>query len=484
MFRSKKAIALVLAAVMLLSLAACGKAPAEPTQAVTNAPTQEGTKAPVEGGLQTALWTLSYDDALWVVEEGYPEDDESGSEIRMAIPDPGAEDEDLVYMMVSAFYTDHENFRDNLKAEGYDAYEYVVNDAYEKIQIGGLQLLSGEEDDDYAFYFTRLPDAGVDVEIEIIGDIEHAAVTAVMESLTFTVEENGNEDAPWPWDGTPYAVDPGQMSVGSFTLLSTQIPFAESIVTDETFDNNVAVLGQDVYLMNDGVAQKYTYDGTNLTFVQDLPLEGEYETVDAAGGKLWFSGFMEDMVAFDGSAVTATYEDADRVAMGPDGSWGIGWFVDPEIKKLTVSGDTLSSQDFTLEEVESIRHICIDAKGNIYVCGSAAEDDAHKVFVYNDQLELQTVLVGEGDFGLGSVVFATQTQNGYLVLDGNMREVVLYNADGSYIGQCDFTDLFGTDYPWPCDAAVVEDGSILIIMTDERPDESADELIAFKLTGF
>ena len=30
----------------------------------------------------------------------------------------------------------------------------------------------------------------------------------------------------------------------------------------------------------------------------------------------------------------------------------------------------------------------------------------------------------------------------------------------------------------------VADGSILVIMTDERPDESDDELIVFKLSGF
>ena len=65
-----------------------------------------------------------------------------------------------------------------------------------------------------------------------------------------------------------------------------------------------------------------------------------------------------------------------------------------------------------------------------------------------------------------------------------MRDVLLYKADGTLIGVCDFEDLFGTYYPWPCDACVAEDGSILVIMTDERPDESADELIVFKLTGF
>ena len=56
--------------------------------------------------------------------------------------------------------------------------------------------------------------------------------------------------------------------------------------------------------------------------------------------------------------------------------------------------------------------------------------------------------------------------------------------DGTYIGVCKLKELCGTDYPWPCDATVTEDGSILVIMTDERQDQSADELIAFKISGF
>ena len=33
-------------------------------------------------------------------------------------------------------------------------------------------------------------------------------------------------------------------------------------------------------------------------------------------------------------------------------------------------------------------------------------------------------------------------------------------------------------------ASVMADGSILIGMTEERPDESADEFIVYRLTGF
>ena len=85
---------------------------------------------------------------------------------------------------------------------------------------------------------------------------------------------------------------------------------------------------------------------------------------------------------------------------------------------------------------------------------------------------------------LGSVTFIAETANGYLALDGNMREVVLWTKDGTYIGEVDDSDLFGTSYPWFCGGTKLADGSILVIMTEDRADESAMELVAFKLSGF
>ena len=51
-------------------------------------------------------------------------------------------------------------------------------------------------------------------------------------------------------------------------------------------------------------------------------------------------------------------------------------------------------------------------------------------------------------------------------------------------GEADDSDLFGTSYPWFCGGVKLADGSILAIMTEDRADESAQELVAFKLSGF
>ena len=80
-----------------------------------------------------------------------------------------------------------------------------------------------------------------DVSYKVVKDFtksvtERCVGSDVLESLTFTIADEGdNVDAPWYWDGTPYTVEPGDETVGAYTLESVQIPFAESIVTYETY---------------------------------------------------------------------------------------------------------------------------------------------------------------------------------------------------------------------------------------------------------
>ena len=42
----------------------------------------------------------------------------------------------------------------------------------------------------------------------------------------------------------------------------------------------------------------------------------------------------------------------------------------------------------------------------------------------------------------------------------------------------------GSYYPWIAAADIADDGSILVVMSDTRADESADEVLVFKLSGF
>ena len=64
-----------------------------------------------------------------------------------------------------------------------------------------------------------------------------------------------------------------------------------------------------------------------------------------------------------------------------------------------------------------------------------------------------------------------------------MQALVL-DKDGNYVGAVKDKDLFSTKYPWFCDSVLTPEGSIYSVMTDERQDKSADEVVVFQINGF
>ena len=52
------------------------------------------------------------------------------------------------------------------------------------------------------------------------------------------------------------------------------------------------------------------------------------------------------------------------------------------------------------------------------------------------------------------------------------------------LGKIQCSDIFGIRYPWHEDMKVADDGSTMLLMTQKREDESASELMVFRLTGF
>ena len=58
------------------------------------------------------------------------------------------------------------------------------------------------------------------------------------------------------------------------------------------------------------------------------------------------------------------------------------------------------------------------------------------------------------------------------------------DKDGNYVGAVKDKDLFSTKYPWFCDSVLTPQGSIFTVITDERQDKSADEVVVFQLNGF
>ncbi len=465
----KKVLAILLAGVMICSLAACGG---------------ENTGGAKE--IKTTLVTLAYDDSVWNCLEEDVTNEEDSCSVHLQIPNPDDSEYYLIDAKIDVSLEEPYDFREDLVSYGFSQYEYKVNKAYETVKIGGVDFLKYDDGDDTLVYFNRIEGAGATVKIKFDAeDCADSRIQDLLQGLTFTLEDVGNADGPWEWEGTAFSTEDHSVPAGAFTVGSKFIPFEEPISTFETFDHGIAAVGNTVYVLVDGELRECHYDGVRLAFVKAIQLpEDDYETVHATSdGSLWLSGSMNDILRLKDGAVANTYEDIDNLAMHPSGAWGVDYFTSNECNIVTFSGAAFSATPVVFKEADTIMNVSVD-ENNIYVCANAADDSGHKVFVYNKDGVLQKTLCDAEGEGLGSVTFMTQTANGYIGFDGNMRDVLLWDNNGSFLAEISDGDLFETNYPWFCSSAVLSDGSILTLMTDERDDKSATEVIVFQVKGF
>ncbi len=498
MFKMKRYLALLLAVLMLISIAGCGGSK-DPTEAPSNEsdPPKETAGTPES----SATDPIEMDENLTVHENtfftvGYKEEDgwtlaeddiymsEYGGNIDLRILDADGYTDVLVE--VDAYEEDASSFRESLHNYGIDLKAYAEG-TWVTENIGGERMAYVDTEYGERCFFSRNEAAGVSYEISA-SDWTDARVLALVENIFFTAPGTDNMDPPWPWEGV--RISGGRLSqmVGTYNLTAEFLPMGEALTTFETFDHDIAVVGDNVYLLSDSVLYQFAYDGSSLSFIKEIALPGEYDIVEkGAGESIILSAFMEPVIGHDGASdqPAFSYEGPDNFSVAPGGTWGISWFSSGEDCELYSFRDgTLAGSPFPFPEVDIISQVCIDTN-YIYVCGSSVEDNEQYIFAYDYAGELMLQLGGEPDgFGLGSITYVTSTENGFLALDGNMREVVLWTADGTWIGAVDDGDLFGTGYPWIAAADVASDGSILIVMSDERPDESADEVLVFRLSGF
>ena len=519
----KKFRVTLLSLAMVAALTACGGAAEEPTTEATEAETteekteadkpasddteeatEEATEAAAAEGttFDSPLCKIVYDDTVW----SYVEDDTTNSDtktwIKMEIPKED-DDGDIVYVFVEAAIGDPYSFREDLYNYGFDEKEYAENDSYDKTNIGGVDFLKYEGSywgSDAITYIAREEAANESLTVRIVGETDYENVQPLIDNITFNVTDIGNEDGPWYWEGEPYSVEDKSVSLATlFDVQAHQVKFEDPLITHETFDHHIAISGGKLYVLAGGKLYVldgdklgvYAFDGTTATFEQEYTLEGEYEDISAgADGSIWLANFMKPLINWKDGETLASYDDRDirHVAMSPDCSFGISYFTSGDkTAKVTLSGDTLNVTPMPFNEVGTIMHINV-SKDHIFVCGSSSDEEekGHKIFVYDTDGNFQMKLQKNEDasFGLGSITFVADTDNGFMGMDGNMRSVEFWDKDGNYVGAVKDKDLFSTKYPWFCDSVLTPEGSIYSVMTDERQDKSADEVVVFQINGF
>ncbi len=487
----KKMLVILLAMLMLLTLVACGSKKTDDPVEADNAEAsekQDETEEIPEDAFVIPLLTLDYDDSVWTMDEENISDDEDYCWVNLQIPDPEDPEYYLIDVEISASVEDPYDFRSDIVYYGFDQYEYAENKSYDLVNVGGVDCLRYEEEGyEYSIvYLGRDESAGVTVCVDIsTSDAGDSRIADLIKGLKFTLTDTGNEDGPWEWEGEAFSAEDASVAAGSFTVETKWIPINEYISTFETFDHAVAAVEDTVYILADGVLKEYAYDGEDLDFKKDIELpEDGYNILQSTDdGSVWVCGGLNDVIKLKDGETVASFSDLDNVALSSDGSWGLSYFSSNECKKVTFDGAKASTEDMVFAEVDLISYAFVD-NDFIYVCANAVDESGHKVFVYNTDGVLQKTLCDAEGEGLGCITYIAKTANGFIGFDGNMRSVLLWDNDGTVIAELEDTELFGTSYPWFCASDMLSDGSIITVMTDERADMSATELVAFIVKGF
>ncbi|SEP54793.1 hypothetical protein SAMN02910369_00045 [Lachnospiraceae bacterium NE2001] len=507
----KKILTMSLAlALCMAGLTACGQTEEATTEATTEAVTEATTEADngsddtteasagdsdsddsaasVDGKkVETPLANVTYDDKIWTLDEENKTETDEKTSLKFQILDG---DDIACQVEVYAGLTDCYQFRENLYDYGFDQKEYA-DGKVETTNIGGAECVMYETGSTRIFT-GRDVGAGESFTVKASYDCDNENVQALIDGIEFKITDVGNTDYPWYWEGEPFSVDSASATVGDLSLTANQLKMDDPFVTHETFNQEIAVTDDKIYILENDYIRSYTLAETGLVFDSEYDLGAKYSSMNGTDdGRIFLSQNGRELIEWKDGEIVTTYADCKKdYDISPDGTWGVGYFVSgDECEIVTLNGDgTSSSTPASFAEIKTINHLNV-SNDKIFVCGSPSDEDSeatHIVGVYNKDGSLDTILTiskDEENVGVGSVTFVADTANGYFAMDGNMRTMPYWSKDGTYQGRLEDSDLFGTNYPW-FSASAYHNGSLYTVMTEKRADQSATEVICFQVNGF
>ena len=436
--------------------------------------------------MEMTLWDIYYPEG-WTENEDDKGDSETSSYGRLEYKQG---DEVLLSVGITATVEDCGGYRDFLHASGIDAHALVVDKSVEQENIGGVPCVVSETTswgEPVLTYMGRDVGSGTTVKVSITGEYSDPEVDKLIKNLAFHLEDTGNEDYPWPWEGEAFSTDSERSKmIADTTITSVWVPFEEPLLAYDIFSGRIASVGESLYVLLDNVLYEYTL-GDTLALKSTMELDDDYEEISAdQSGNLYLTGFMSPMLTVKDGAVIATNDDIDKAVIHSSGTWGISWFYGSETEKVVFDGNKASKEAWPAITQDRLKTACL-SENHIFLAGADVDTENEAIWILdtegNQQMELGNQEYG-GEQSLGSITNVQETENGFIGLDGNMRKVLFWKSDGSLLGSAEDSELFGTDYPWISTAARLSDGTMLVGLTEDRADKSATEFIVYRISGF
>lgn len=478
----------------MLLIPACGQKK-ESGKEKTEKAEQAETKFKDRESLEMSLLTVYYP-KTWKYDKENMQEDEDYAYVRFFDGKTADESENVVY--IEATKEDSYKYRNSLVDFGVELEKYAKGEI-DTATIGNAEYaVMPENNSGRNTYMYRHEESGTSYDVRVKGQETDDATKELLEGIVLKLEDEGNKDAPWPWEGEPVEPVLAEQMVGSYTIVPEYIPFKEAQGVMQIMEHQFVKQGDQVFHLLGNKLDTYKYSESGLEFVSSMELENdcEYMSADSSGMLYLSPGIQEVIGVKDGKKALQTTVTGD-LNMHPSGEWGISFWVNSDTQKISNQGGNLTAEPWILTglndaaerkgEFSMIDDVQI-TDSHIMVAGSmAAEDEGTKIIVY-DYEGNQLLKLGGADISspdrLGSITGMAETENGFVAADGNMREIQFWAKDGTHIGAISTDDIFGVDYPWLEDMQLLDDGSLLILLTQKRNDESANELMFFRLTGF
>ena len=436
--------------------------------------------------MEMTLWDIYYPEG-WTENEDDKGDSETNSYGRLEYKQG---DEVLLSVGITATVEDCSGYRDFLHASGIDAHALVVDKSVEQETIGGVPCVVSETTswgEPVLTYMGRDAGSGTTVKVSIAGEYSDPEVDKLINNLAFHLEDTGNEDYPWPWEGEAFSTDSEHSKmIADTTITSAWVPFEEPLLAYDIFSGRIVSVGESLYVLLDNVLYEYTL-GDTLALKSTMELDDDYEEISAdQSGNLYLTGFMSPMLTVKDGEIIATNDDIDKAVIHSSGTWGISWFYGSETEKVVFDGNKASKEAWPAITQDRLKTACL-SENHIFLAGADVDTENEAIWILdtegNQQMELGNQEYG-GEQSLGSITNVQETENGFIGLDGNMRKVLFWKSDGSLLGSAEDSELFGTDYPWISTAARLSDGTVLVGLTEDRADQSATEFIVYRISGF
>ncbi|MEE0833248.1 MAG: hypothetical protein UIK37_07470, partial [Lachnospiraceae bacterium] len=131
----------------------------------------------------------------------------------------------------------------------------------------------------------RHEESGTSYDIRVKGQETDDAVKELLDGIVLKLEDEGNKDAPWPWEGEPLEPVLAEQMVGSYTIVPEYIPFKEAQGVMQIMEHQFVKQGDQVFHLLGNKLDTYNYSESGLEFVSTMELEKdcEYMSADSSG---------------------------------------------------------------------------------------------------------------------------------------------------------------------------------------------------------